>query len=294
MTENLHKSKIVLGTVQFGLDYGINNRAGKVSQSEVDKILEFAYKNGVRALDSAYNYGESEKVIGQFIRKSGLSFNIISKVPKTDEKSIQKYLDTSLKNLGVKKLYGYLFHAFDSFKENPKLLDELIRLKKESKINKIGFSLYYPEELEYLIENKIVCDIVQVPYSLLDQRFDRLFPTAKELGIEIHTRSVFLQGLVFKDPESLETRFLPIKKNLLELRELGTKTGLSISELCLNFAAVNPHIDRLVIGVDSLANLADNVDSLLASKAKLAEGVYTQLANLRCDDEEVILPTNWK
>jgi len=286
-------SKIVLGTVQFGLNYGINNTSGQVSEIEAFNILSYAKKQGIETLDTAHTYGNSEDVIGKFIQKSGELFNLISKVPKLEEgKELNDYLKESLESLSAANLYAYLFHDFDSYKSNPSLLLELIRLKHEGKIRKIGFSLYYPHELEYLLEQNIEFDIVQVPYSVFDQRFDKYFTELKKLGKEVHVRSVFLQGLVFKNPETLEGRFLSIKDKLAKLGDIAQKSGLKISGLCLNFAVLNENIDKVVVGVDSLDNLEENVSDL--SQIKITKKYYDKLKHLLVTDEQIILPINWK
>lgn len=286
-------SKIALGTVQFGLDYGINNSKGKINEKEAFKILSYANSQGINALDTAYNYGSSEQVIGNFIRQTGASFNLISKVPKIDiGQSIDQYLTKSLKNLNSNKLYAYLFHDFSSYKSNPRLLEKLKELKKSKKIQKVGFSLYYPYELEFLLNNNIDFDIVQVPYSFLDQRFEKYFEKLQLLEKEIHIRSVFLQGLVFKDPDKLESRFMSIKGKLTKLRNISDNTQISISGLCLNFAVLNKYINKVVIGVDSLSNLEENIDDL--SEANKVSKYYDELKALREENEQIILPINWK
>lgn len=288
-----NENKLVLGTVQFGMDYGINNSRGQVSESEVFKILAYASDSGIQTLDTAHTYGNSEEIIGKFIKRSGKSFKIISKVPKPEAgKNIVSYPEESLKNLNSIKLYAYLFHNFDSYKENPQLLEQLQELKRLSKVEKIGFSLYYPKELDYLLENKIDFDIVQVPYSIFDQRFENSFEQLKNLGKEVHVRSVFLQGLVFKNPDMLENQFLDIKSELAKLIELSEQSQVSISGLCLNFVSLNKNIDKIVIGVDSLKNLQENILDL--SQTDTVSKYYDELKMLRVDDEQIILPTNWK
>lgn len=285
-------NKLVLGTVQFGMDYGINNSSGQVGADEVNKILSYACDSGVLMLDTAHTYGNSEEVIGQFVKQSGKSFKIISKVPKPEAgKNIASYLEESLKKLNSTKLYAYLFHNFDSYKENPQLLDQLQELKKSLKVEKIGFSLYYPSELDYLLENKIDFDIVQVPYSVFDQRFEKSFEQLKKLGKEVHVRSVFLQGLVFKKSNNLSGNFVKIKDKIAELNQLAENSNLTISGLCLGFAVLNEKIGKIVIGVDSLENLKENIKDL--SQITKIESIYEELKQLKEDDEQIILPINW-
>lgn len=285
--------KLILGTVQFGLDYGISNSKGKITESEAFEILDLAFENGIDTLDTAYNYGDSEKVIGRYIADRGRKFKLISKAPKEDPREVEKIFDHSLDNLGSKNLYAYLFHDFSSFKDNPALLDKLQEFKKLGKIKKVGFSLYFTEELEYLIKNKIDFDIIQVPYSFLDQRFAKYFDELSRQGKEIHVRSVFLQGLVFKAPEDLGAQFVKIKEKMIKLRSIADESGLDIAAICLNFASLNNYIDKIVMGVESKQNLSDNVSYLSSDNETKVAKFYDELKALQEDDLNIILPINW-
>lgn len=286
----MKESKLALGTAQFGLDYGISNARGKIPKKEAFEILRLASSRGVKTIDTAQGYGESESVIGEFIGLEKASFRIVSKLSKESLKEPRDFLEKSLARLNSKKLYGLLFHDFDSFRQDTACWDKMEGLKAEGKIEKTGFSLYYPHEAEYIIAKGIPADIVQVPYSVFDQRFAGLFPMLKKRGIEIHARSVFLQGLVFKSPESLGPCLLPVKEKLLELKRISGESRLSVAGLCINFAAKNPLIDRVVVGVGSLENFRENL-SLLGSKK--IEKFYPGLLDLKEDNEKIILPFNW-
>ncbi|MFA7252981.1 MAG: aldo/keto reductase [Patescibacteria group bacterium] len=284
--------KLALGTVQFGLDYGISNSSGKVEESEVLEILKLAKDSGVDVLDTAYAYGESEQVIGKHLKSHPSDFKVISKVPDCNFDSVEIFVDESLKRLQLKKLYGYLFHNFQIYKKNPFALAELNHLKNVGKIEKIGFSLYYPSELEEIIDGKITCDIIQIPYSLFDQRFESYLRMAKEHGIEIHARSVFLQGLVFKNPRGLDLQFEGIRAKLEKLNALSKNTKMPVSALALNFAILNQYIDKVVIGVDSRDNLRENISDCSLSDQVIK--LLPELKKMREDDLNIILPVNWR
>ena len=147
-------NKLTLGTVQFGIDYGINNSSGKVSKDEVFKILKYAEDNGIDLLDTSYAYGESETVLGEYIKKSPPFFKVISKLPRNDRKNKINIFFESIKKLHINKFYGYLLHHFDFFLRNPEIWEFFKILKKEEKAEKTGFVLYYPHELEYLRKKK--------------------------------------------------------------------------------------------------------------------------------------------
>lgn len=285
-------NKIALGTAQFGMDYGINNQRGKIAEKEVFDILYEASRSGIDTLDSAYAYGNSEAVIGNFIRESKKYLKIISKSPKCEIGEMDNIFESSLKQLGINAFYGYLIHSFDHYRKYPEIWNIIEKLKSNEKIEKIGFSLYFPSELDYILENNLNIDIIQVPYSIFDQRFAQYFQDLKNKNIEIHVRSVFLQGLVFKNPVELDNYFIKIKDKLINLNSLSIKQNIPMVALCLNFAALNKYIDKVVVGVDSLDNLKEIVSSLdyISGVRKILD----EVSSFREDDENTILPLNWK
>jgi aryl-alcohol dehydrogenase-like predicted oxidoreductase len=280
--------KICLGTAQFGLDYGINNTRGKIPKNEVFKILEYALQNGIVFIDTAYAYGDSEKVLGEFIKENpnGKTLKIISKIPNVE--NVDKVIEETFANLKVDKLYGYLVHNFNFFLENPSIYDILLKLKYAGKVEKIGFSLYYPEEY-YKIDLEI--DILQIPYSIFDQRFCNLFEEFKEKKIEVHARSVFLQGLIFKKPEELKGKFSKLKDKLLYINFLSKELNIPLNAIFLNFVLMNESVDKVVIGVDSLENLKENIYSLKFHKDIVK--IFSKIVELRETDEEIIIPIKW-
>jgi aryl-alcohol dehydrogenase-like predicted oxidoreductase len=288
----MKSNKIALGTAQFGMDYGINNQRGKIPENEVFEILYEALRSGIDTLDSAYAYGDSEAVIGCFIRESKKDFKIVSKSPKCEVVEMANIFDSSLRQLGINAFYGYLIHSFDHYRKYPDIWNKLEKLKSDEKIEKIGFSLYFPTELDYILENKLNIDIIQVPYSIFDQRFAQYFQELKNKDIEVHVRSVFLQGLVFKNPGELDNYFTKIKEKLENLNLLSIKQNIPIVALCLNFVAINSFVDKVVVGVDGLNNLKEIVSSL--DYHRDVENIISQLSLFKEDDENIILPLNWK
>lgn len=284
-------SKLALGTAQFGMDYGLNNKRGKIPKKEVFEILNFAVQDGIDILDTAHAYGESEKTIGEFIRENTCNFKIVSKLPSYALDEAEKAFYESLKRLNVDRIYAYLIHDFKSFTEKTKTWDILKQLRIQGRVQKIGFSLYHPKEVEYLLEKKFQVDIVQVPYSVFDQRFSNMFPLLKERGVEIHARSVFLQGLMFKQPSLIKETFLKIKNKLLALRSLSKQINVLLSALCIDFAILNQSIDKVIVGVDTLRHIEENVKAL--DYQHKIKKVYNDLLVLKEDDHSIILPTNW-
>ena len=274
-------SKIVLGTVQFGLQYGVNS-AGRPSQEAVKSILTEAEKGGITTLDTSSAYGNSEDVLGESIATPG-QFKIVSKYPK-GETPVGEMFNGSLKRLKAEKLYGYLLHHFEVYKNNPQVWDEFIKLKESGKVQKIGFSLYTPEELEFILKNGSPFDLIQVPFNIFDKKFLPYMKDLHEKGVEIHVRSTFLQGLFFKDRNALPEKLQPMKKYLLQLDDFSKKSGLSISEIALNYNLQNPYIDGVLIGVDNVDQLQMNLNSVKDTPIDI---------EIEVKEQELLNPVNW-
>ena len=274
-------SKLVLGTVQFGLQYGVNS-AGRPSEEAVKDILAEAAKGGIKTLDTSSAYGNSEEILSECIA-AGEDFKIVSKYPK-GEISVSEMFNGSLNRLRVKKLYGYLLHHFEVYKNNPKVWDDFVALKDAGKVQKIGFSLYSPEELEFILNNKSSFDLIQVPFNIFDKKFLPYMKQLHENGVEIHVRSTFLQGLFFKDRNALPEKLQPMKKYLLQLDEFSKESGLSISEIALNYNLQNPCIDGVLIGVDNVEQLKTNLKSIKDTPADI---------EIEVKEQELLNPVNW-
>lgn len=273
--------KLVLGTVQFGLQYGVNS-AGRPSQEAVKSILNEAAKGGIATLDTSSAYGNSEEVLGECITPEE-NFKIVSKYPK-GETPVGVMFNSSLKRLMVERLYGYLLHHFEVYKDNPQVWDEFVKLKESGKVQKIGFSLYTPEELKLILKNGSPFDLIQVPFNIFDKKFLPYMKELHEKGVEIHVRSTFLQGLFFKDRNALPEKLQPMRKYLLLLDEFSKKSGLSISEIALNYNLQNPYIDGVLIGVDNVEQLKMNLDSVKDTPIDI---------EIEVKEQELLNPVNW-
>lgn len=273
-------SKLVLGTVQFGCQYGINS-AGKPDTRMVSEILDEAHKGGIVLLDTSAAYGNAEEVLGE--TNAAKKFQIISKYPKS-EKSVRETIEGSLKCLGCSKLYGYLLHHFSVYTENKIVWNDFIQLKAEGKVEKIGFSLYEPYELEIILNDGIPFDLIQIPFNIFDRQFEPYFEQLKQMNVEIHVRSTFLQGLFFKDRNTLPVKLLPLKPYLIALDEYAQQSGLSVAEIALNYNIQNPHIDGVLIGVDTKKQLLTNFQSVSEKQVKLSIDVK---------ETDLLKPINW-
>lgn len=275
------KHKLGLGTVQFGLDYGISNKMGRTESGEVSAILNFCELEQVILLDTAFGYGESEQVLGQH-NLSG--FKIVSKFmsPNTSMPIAEQFA-ISTERLQVQQLYGYLAHRPMDVYENPSQWDELKELKKDGKIQKIGFSFNNLDEINLVMQLGMIPDLIQVPYNFIDNRFEKKMIELKEFyNCEIHTRSVFLQGLFFTDPNQLPDFFNPIKSVLREFKRSYKHSTGSL----LKYALSKPFIDYVLVGVNNLEQLQENIKSL--DIAELPKRDFEQYI-----PENILMPSNW-
>jgi len=287
--------KIVLGTVQLGTEYGVANKTGMPSNDEAFRILSSAYDAGVRELDTASAYGQSEYVIGKFIGSAQKHFDAVSKTRLFGDGGIGGFragFEKTLGALGQDSLYGYLVHDFTDFRKyGTGLWDECLRLKKEGLVKNAGFSVYHPGELDYLFEKKVTPDIVQLPFNVFDQRFKPRFAGLKERGIKIYARSAFLQGLFFLTPEESGKKCRNAPGRIAELKKVSDEHGMPLAALCELFALLEEGIDKVVIGVDSVRQLEENLSFLkYAEKGRRLRGALGEMA---VEDEDVILPYRW-
>lgn len=286
------KNKLILGTVQMGLDYGINNIQGKVSLEDSLKIMSHAFKKGIRFLDTAEAYGYAHEVIGIFHKNNPeTQFNIITKVPKIiDENTVDRIYDY-LKILDVESLHTLMFHAFVTYKNNPKALENMIQLKKQGTLKNIGISVYTNEELEEVIDDEAI-DVIQIPFNLLDNWSLRghLIEKAKAKGKTIHSRSAFLQGLFFKDLKSDHKVVKALKNELALLNAIANEEKVSLSSLALNYCLDNNLIDNVLIGVDTIQQLDNN---LAVAGQKISNNALRKINNVVIQDLKLLNPSLW-
>lgn len=256
-------SKMILGTVQLGCNYGINNITGMPNEAKAYNMLDYAYDHGIRCLDTAHAYGTSEKVIGNYIRNKGKVFDIATKLPVNISKyEILDYYSTTCDRLGVNRLSLLYLHRFEQCK-NEKLMNAMQQLKDEKKIDWIGISLYEPKELRYVIDNlSDIVDVVQIPFNLLDNKrwtSNRLLIKAYEKGISIIVRSVYLQGLFFMSDEQLKVKGQDLYERITELRFLAKSNSMTLAQLALDFVNSFQEIHRYLLGAETVEQIAENI-----------------------------------
>ncbi len=287
------KGKFILGTVQMGLAYGINNTIGQISLEKSHAILEYAFDNGIKILDSAEAYGNAHEVIGAFHKNHPKkSFEIITKLPHQFDANINDKVNTYLTDLRVSQLHALLFHSFSSYKKNIGNFEVLTNLKASGKIKYIGVSVYTNEEIEEVLLNDSV-DIIQLPFNLFDNSNLRgdILEKAKAKGKVIHTRSALLQGLFFKDIYSENKIVQSLKTELLQVSTISKVNKSTIGQLALNYCLQQTVIDNVLIGVDSKQQLEDNIESL---NHTIEGEIIQEINKIKIDNINLLNPSLWK
>ncbi|MCB0390347.1 MAG: aldo/keto reductase [Bdellovibrionales bacterium] len=281
--------KFTLGSAQFGLDYGIANEDGKLPEFGVQNILSFSQKHGVTHFDTSEAYGNAEELLMKFI-DARQKYRITTKFTGSSA-GLQKSIFRSLSNFSTSECISLLFHSPNVLEEKKQLLEMVKSCDIPEKI-KIGFSLYTIEELETLFKLKVPFKVLQIPYSLFDQRFTDYFEQLKSQGVEIQVRSVFLQGLPFKNDEFINYKFGELAQSIIKFKKYCTDKGLDPAELLLLFPFLNESIDSVVIGINNCEQLDKNIKSLL-NVNKFKNEIFSIKEKFLIKSEKVLLPYNW-
>lgn len=256
-----------LGTVQFGLDYGISNPGGKTPPLEVAAILRMALASGIDLLDTAPAYGDSEQVLGTSLAAIAKP-RIVTKTPQfntstvkaADARRLTEAFAISLKNLRVPSVHGLLVHRVEDLflPEGHRLFDAMLELRARKLVQKIGASVYSGSQIERALE-RFDFDLIQLPMNVLDQRLATgdILPALKLRGIEVHARSAFLQGVLLQTPSALPQRFNPIKALLTTYHDWLAGNGLSPAQGALAFMRRQAHVDCTIIGVATANQLSE-------------------------------------
>lgn len=285
-------SSIILGTAQFGMPYGVANQAGQMDSQRAAQTIRVAREGGIRLVDTAIGYGQSEAVLG------GLDLGpiqVMTKLPAIPDGCadvqawVRGQVAGSLGRLHVDVLHGLSLHRPGQLLESQgrQLHDAMVALKDEGVVENIGISIYEPGELGPLLEGRKF-DIVQAPFNILDRRLqssgwlDRL----NVMGIQVHARSIFLQGLLLLPESRRPPYFLRWRSLLSDLDHWFDQVGNRPMEACLRFALATPGISKLVVGVDGPGQLQEIVDA--------ADGRLPELPRqLSSNDRELLNPALW-
>ena len=286
-------SKLALGSANFGLNYGLANAFGKISDSELENILRFAQQAGIELIDTAQSYGNSEVRIGSHCNKA--QFNIVTKIGVGSD---NEYLDQnvissvnqSFQRLNQTQLYAVMLHRPEVLlsKQGSAIIRSLETLKEQRLISKIGVSIYSPDILTP-ISQLFKFDIVQAPFNIFDQQIlsSGWSDMLKQNGVEIHTRSVFLQGLLLMKRDEIPDYFIQSWKAYFDTWcEFINDNKANALEVALKFALDQEWIDKIVVGVDSVSQLKTLVQVEKSSQ-------IPNFPRLGCTDPNLIDPSKW-
>jgi aryl-alcohol dehydrogenase-like predicted oxidoreductase len=301
----MSRSKLVLGTVQLGMPYGLNNTSGQPSREGSLAILDAAFENGIDIFDTAHAYGSAEDVLGDWImkrsREDGISViskmkpHVLNEYPDGAKAGevVEEQICKSLERLHLKSLDGYLLHS-PYYMYVAHVIDGLQKAKKKGLVRNIGVSIYDEDEALQAVELGV--DYIQVPYNALDQRLDRteFFTLAKKNRITVFARSPFLQGLLLMDPSALPPHLSharPLLENFITLTE---KHGLSRVEACMLFVTAHCRAEHIVVGVESLTQLKE-VTAAFSRKPSASDDIFVKEVADRFKNIErgIVNPSLW-
>lgn len=286
-------SRLMLGTVQFGLEYGIANESGKPSFDRVCEIVKTAFEGGVTALDTAAAYGTSEEVLGAALERLGLreAMTVVSKVPPipdgTDaeaERFIERSLRESLRRLRLGRLAVCLLHREEDLRRLP-LLERMVG---RGLTDGVGVSL---DSNRFLAEAAAV-RYLQLPCNLLDRRFDAFWPVAMQKKIHVFARSVYLQGLLLMPEARIRPNLsavIPVRRGL---EAVAREAGCTMAELCMRYVLSNPAVASVLTGVDTPEQMRENLR--VAALGPLPAAVFDRVQACVPDlPEPLVRPALW-
>lgn len=287
--------KLGLGTVQWGLPYGLANQHGITSQETVTALLDEARHDGIKILDTASLYGKSEAVLGA---NSLEGFKVVTKTPRFTTSHISdievnqlgETFQQSLDLLKCRKVYGLLIHHAENILASggERLLAAMMQLREQGKVEKIGVSVYDSMQVDALLK-RFKPDLIQLPFSVMDQRMltsghlERL----KNEGVEIHVRSVFLQGLLLMPLSDIPTFFEPVRPLLTRWHAAAQEQGLTVNQAALSFVKNIPYVDTVLVGLDNLAQFHSCISDFTIDMNFDATG-------LTCNDPVFVNPSLWQ
>ena len=288
---NIEK-KVILGSANFGQEYGVANDVGQLPVGTVAAILRLAKTWNIKFIDTASGYGDAERILGAH---GGNDFQYISKIGLLNNTSSESELidcaEAACKRLNVNSLDTLLLHRTDQILEGDgkAIVKNLDNLKLAGLVRKVGVSVYNAFELKQCM-SIMNLDIVQLPFNVFNQRFadQKLIKELNKNKIEVHARSLFLQGLLLQKSEEIGSYFNPWLEKLENWRSICNEMNVSQYQLSLTYALSQIWIDKIVIGVDSPLQLKQILN------LNFEEMDSEALRRLEVKDEELINPSFWK
>jgi aryl-alcohol dehydrogenase-like predicted oxidoreductase len=296
--------QLCLGTVQFGLDYGIINQK-KPSLAYCVNCLDYATQNGVFAIDTAAAYGNAEEIVGFFLQRKTIDRDklfISSKMqpnvlddchPEKLYSIIREHLINQLRILHTDYLDAYILHSA-RYAHRADILEALVKVKKEGLAHKTGVSVYDPKEAFTCIESPFV-DFMQLPYSLFDQRMrvSGVLKGAQNHEVQIHSRSAFIQGLILLKEDQVPSFLSDAKPIIKRIDKICVDTGLSRVALAMAFVKHESAISHLVFGIDTIEQLKEDIEifNAITLSASQIEDIGKEFQDIKT---EIVMPSLWK
>ena len=292
-------SRLILGTAQLGMAYGINNSTGQPDPILAKGIIEEAFRQGIIAFDTAQAYGQSEAVLGRAFTSLSIAdkVRVITKLdPTLDDQNaaaLHNGVIGSLERLKVKSLEVLMLHRQEQLLAwGPQIYPALRPLQTAGKVKRFGVSVYTPQAARQALESEGIYS-VQVPSNILDQRFERagIFRLAKERGKELYVRSVYLQGLLLMEPDKVPARLQFAVPYIAQVKALAQQYHVTLCELCLGYALAKWPDALIIVGAETVGQVAEN--------AKIARGQLPKALVDNADilfknvDERVVNPVLW-
>lgn len=289
--------KLGLGTVQFGLDYGISNKEGQTLEAEAAQIITIASECGVCVIDTAALYGCSEQVLGRVLPKPH-KFNVVTKTIRIDRDKITSddvdQIETgfmgSLKHLRCYDVYGLLVHNADDLLVDggEMIMERLLDLKRRGLVQKIGASVYSIRQINALV-NRFSIDLIQLPVNVFDQRLitSGSLNQLKSYGVEVHIRSAFLQGVLLMQPDEIPAYLLPVRQYVARFHAFASELGLTPQEAAFGFLEARDDIDVIVCGVNNQQQLLE-----LIKAARPLPGI--DFSHFAITDDAILNPSRWR
>jgi len=302
-THGLKLSRFSLGTVQLGMRYGVGNRTGKPNREQAFSILDGAMALGVNSLDTAAGYGDSEEIIGAWLRRGTQHVRplITTKIANLDHSSpdalracVREKVADSKARLGLEKIPLLMLHRYEDYAANPENTRAVFEeLRQSGGIERWGISAYSRHDYRLLAASG--ADAVQIPVNVFDWKQIRGGGIAalRGAGIMIFARSVFLQGLIFQEPEALDPDMRFAAPALRRFRDLCAEFALEPAVLAASFALSLPGIACLVLGCERRRQVEDNA-ALIERTEELTGAQMARLEDAFADiDQHVIDPSTW-
>ncbi len=294
--------KLCLGTVQFGMDYGVFNTPKKDPEYCI-KCLDFATQNGIDAIDTATAYGTAEEIVGKFISLKTVSRdklyistkhlpNILDDFkPHEYVRVIRENLQKSLHTLNTDYVDAYYFHS-SRYAFDPELLEAISEMKKEGLAKMVGVSVYYPDEAMACFDNHDI-NCIQAPYSIFDHRMKEsgVFKKGYEAGFNIDVRTIFIKGLIRLKQDEVPEHLSKAKPILADLDEICKQTGYSRIDLAIGYVKRETAVNHLVFGIRSIEQLNEDICSFNKS---IPDDIFSEIdKKFQGISADLVVPSLW-